>query len=75
MNHNTDGREIKRYGVMCDGSMNVTTKGQFLDRLVEREEYLGTYAIKWIDGYKDNVLVSSDNMQFVAFVEWEVQGE
>lgn len=75
MSVNTDKHEVKRYGVIVDGSMNITTKGQFHDKLIVREEFLGTYAIKWIDGYKNNILVSSENMQYVAFVEWEGQGE
>ena len=75
MSENTDGRKIKRYGVIVDGSMEMIEKGKFYDKLVEREEYLGTYSIKWIDGYKDNILVSSENMQFVAFIEWECEGE
>ena len=75
MNNNTNGRKIKRYGVMIDGSIQIIEKGKFHDKFVEREEYLGTYSIKWIDGYMDNILVSSENMQFVAFVEWEGKGE
>ena len=75
MSENTDGRKIKRYGVIVDGSMEMTEKGKYHDKLIEREEYLGTYAIKWIDGYKGNILVSSENMQFVAFIEWEGEGE